>query len=437
MNYFGTDGIRLKDILKLKQIAKKLSYAFKKFEAKNIVIGKDTRKSGNEIEKVFLKNLVKYGINVFRLKIVPTACVAYYTTLLQADYGIVLTASHNPSDVNGIKIFNSKGEKLSTENEHKFEYYIDFVKDEIKDTVRKEIELDLTKTLKGKIKTIKPTKYITLLKNNAPNIKGKKIVIDCANGSSKYIAPKIFKSLGAVVTTIFNGKGSKINENCGAVHPEILSKVVIEKNADIGFAFDGDADRCVCVLSDGTILSGDNLLFALAKHLKVKDVVGTIYSNGALDSKLSDKGIKLHRSNVGDQEVKIKMNEIGTCFGGERSGHFIFSNILPTGDGILSSLKILEINNLKKESYFKKVPFIVINLKSDNKKFDIDKLNKLKCVLIPKLNNNGRIILRESGTEDIIRILVEHKSLTTAKKIAEILKNAHEKEWKICVELLP
>lgn len=428
MNYFGTDGIRLKDTTKLKQIAEKLSYAFKKFDTKNIVIGKDTRKSGNEIEKVFLKNLVKYGINVYRLKIVPTACVAYYTTLLKADFGIVLTASHNPANVNGIKIFNSVGEKLSTKKEEEFEYYIDFAKNEIKNGLQKKLKINKSKTVKGKIKTLKTSEYIELLKSNAPNIRGKKIVIDCANGASKYIAPKLLKSFGAVVTTIFNGSGNKINENCGAVHPEILSKVVREKNADIGFAFDGDADRCVCVLNDGTILSGDNLLFALAKHLKIKDVVGTIYSNGALDSKLKEKGITLHRSNVGDQEVKIKMNEIGASFGGERSGHFIFSNILPTGDGILSSLKILEINNLKKEIYFKKIPSIVINLNSDNKKCDIEKMNKIKCSLETKLKGKGRIILRESGTEDLIRIMVEHKSLSIAKKIAQLFKEAKNKE---------
>lgn len=428
MKYFGTDGIRLKDVEKLKLIAKKLSYAFKKFDAKNIVIGKDTRKSGNELERIFLKNLTGFGINVYRLKIVPTACVAYYTVLLKADYGIVLTASHNPADVNGIKIFNSNGEKLTTKTEQEFEQYIDFPQNEIAGTIQKDLNITKTKTKKGRIIRLKPTRYIKLLKSNGSNMKGKKIVIDCSNGSARKIAPAIFRSLGADIMAIHTKSGKYINENCGAVHPENLADTVIAKKADIGFAFDGDADRCVCVLSSGQILSGDNLLFAMAKHLGVKNAVGTIYSNGALDGKLKSKGITLVRSDVGDQEVKRKMNEINATFGGERSGHFIFSDILPTGDGILTALKILQINEFEKECDFKKIPSVVLNLKSFKKEKDTKKLTALKEELETQMNGDGRIILRASGTEDLIRILVEHKRLSIAKQVAQTLKNAHEKE---------
>lgn len=419
MKYFGTDGIRTNDFKLLDEISKKIAFGLNQIGAKTIIVGKDTRLSGNKIEKTLIKNLTLNGINVFNLKVVPSSCVSLYTKNFNADFGIVITASHNPSDVNGLKFFCKTGEKLEKKIELELEKYIDDFE---------KLNHVTNKIKKGFIKVIKPLDYKKLLKENAPQIKDKIIVLDCANGASKKIAPQIFNKISKKTIVINRGSGKNINKNCGAVHPEKLSETVIKNNADFGFAFDGDADRCVCVLKTGEILSGDNILFALAKSLKVKEVVGTIYCNGSLDKSLQKKGIVLHRSDVGDQEVKSLMNKKMCTFGGERSGHFIFSDIMPTGDGILTALKICSYADFEKQCKFKKMPSVTVNLKTTNKQHDLQLLTLLKNESESLLGSNGRIILRASGTEDLIRILVEHKDIKIAEKIAEILKNAHTKE---------
>lgn len=416
MKYFGTDGIRLESTQELKQIAKQLAFALFKKGAKNIVLGKDSQTSGRKIAKAFSKQAQKFGINIYYLGMVPSACVAYYTVKKQANFGVVITASHNPASMNGIKIFDPNGEKLEPEVEEQLEHYIDT-----------QTQID-TSIKKGKFWRIKPTDYIHLLCANACPLSGKKIVIDCANGAAKKIAPKVFCLLGAKVVAVHTGSGRKINHNCGAVHPQSLAKKVVQTKAHLGFAFDGDADRCVCVLDNGQVLSGDNLLLAISKHIGAKKVVGTIYSNGALDEHLAKCGITLLRSNVGDQEVKKLMKQTNCTFGGERSGHMIFSNILPTGDGILTALQICKIAKLKKASKFKKMPSVVVNLATKDKQKSMQKLEPVKTKYEQQFLNQGRILVRPSGTENLIRILVEHQKISVAKRVAKALTLTHEKE---------
>ncbi len=410
MKYFGTDGIRLNDTHQLIKIAKALSKGLAYLGAKKIVIGRDTRLTGKKIYKAFKKELISNGIFLLNYNVVPTASIAFFTINAEADYGIVITASHSLSDVNGIKIFNAQGEKLSKKEEKKLEKFIDNPpKNDVK--------------AKAKVKNLKSTAYINFLKNNSIDLKDRKIVIDCANGATKKIAPKLFTTLGAKVVKICCGKGNNINSNCGAVHPQELSKTVLKTKSEIGFAFDGDGDRCVCVLSSGKILSGDNILLAVAKHNKLNSVVGTIYANGGLDDELKNNGIKFLRSDVGDSNVAKMMKENNVFFGGECSGHFIFSNLLPTGDGLLTALEILKIKNFEEISKFEKKPSVVINLTTQNKESDLAKLQDIKVKSEKELNGEGRLILRASGTEPLIRILVEHTQIDVAQKIADSIKN--------------
>jgi phosphoglucosamine mutase len=274
-----------------------------------------------------------------------------------------------------------------------------------------------------KITSIDILPYLELLKKHTPNLTGKKIVLDCANGASKYLAKQVFDHTNANIIVLNTKKGKYINKNCGAVHPEALSAEVIKQNADIGFAFDGDADRCVCVLSDGRALSGDNALVGIAKYYKFPQIVGTIYSNGAIERVLKKEDITFHRSNVGDQAVKKLMNKTKCVFGGERSGHFIFSEFLPTGDGMFSALKIATIKNFEKSSQFKKTPTITINFPSKNKKKDLKKLTSLEKKYLSMLGKYGRIIIRPSGTENLIRVLIEHKNIKTVEKVEALLKS--------------
>lgn len=414
MKYFGTDGIRLDDINALIKIAEDITYAFENLEAKNVVVGKDNRPHSQKIAKTLIKNLIKRGINVFYYKTITSPAIAFYTLLHKADFGIVITASHNPASTNGLKFFNSKAEKLDEQTEKLIEGFL-----EQKQSLQKEEFLKP----KGKLKILNCKKYIEFLKNQSINLSGRKIVLDCSNGASGKIAKKFFSSLGAKVKVINAGSGKNINKNCGAVYPEQLAKVVKQSCAEVGFAFDGDADRCVCVLKEGQILSGDNLLLAIGRYFNFKKVVGTILSNGGIEKAFNKSGIEFFRSDVGDQEVYALMKKHNVKFGGERSGHFIFANLLPTGDGLLSALQILKIKNLEKYTKFKKIPYVSENIVSKDKNADLEKLLPIKKQIESDPNFDGRIVLRASGTEPKVRILIEHKNLKQAEKLMQQFLN--------------
>jgi len=250
-----------------------------------------------------------------------------------------------------------------------------------------------------------------------PALNKKTIVLDCANGASKRIAPEIFKKTGGKIFVINTKCEKYINKNCGATAPQMLIDKVKQTNADMGFAFDGDADRCVVVLKGGDLLSGDNVLLGLARGYGFKKVVGTIYSTIAIEKVFNKNKIKFYRSNVGDQQVKKLINKTKSQFGGERSGHMIFAKILPTGDGILTALKIAGCKKFDKLSHFKKLHSASLNLQTQDKTELMNKLEGLLPEFEKKLKNNGRILIRPSGTEQVVRVLIESQR---QKKVEDI-----------------
>lgn len=425
MKYFGTDGIRLQNMEMLEVLTIKGAYALKMLNAKQVVVGYDQRPYGKQLYKTLIKSFSCLGVDVFCAGVVPSACVSYLNTVYKTDFAVMLTASHNPSNINGIKIFNANGEKLTVAQEKKIERLFDELPQNHTFEKLEQVARH-TKIKKGKVKKLSINLYMQLLKQHSPNLKDKTIVLDCANGASKYLAKKVFAQTQANIILLNNKNGRHINDNCGAVYPNQLANEVVKNKANIGFAFDGDADRCVCVLSDGRVISGDNALLGIAKHYKYPQIVGTIYSNGAIDEVLRKDNITFHRSGVGDQAVKKLMNKTKCKFGGERSGHFIFSDLMPTGDGMLSALKIAAIDNFETLCLFDKTPSKTINFATKNKSKDLIALTSMEGKYMPMLGDHGRIIIRPSGTENLIRVLIEHKDLNVVNKIEEMLKKKIE-----------
>lgn len=420
MKYFGTDGIRLEDVSLLNKLAIKTAYALKKMGASKVVVGYDARPNGKKIVKSLMKSFNVLEVDVYFIKIVPSACVSFLTVHNKADFGVMITASHNPSFINGIKIFDNKGEKLTRAKERTIEnLFQELPLDNVEKSILNYAKQSDTKKGKKVVASIKL--YLDTLKLHTPNLKDKKIVLDCANGAAKKIAKLVFEKTEAEVVYLNTNSGKYINQNCGAVFPKMLQQAVLKEKANVGFAFDGDADRCICVLADGSLLSGDNILIAVARYYKFKRVVGTVYSNGAVDETLKQEGVVFFRSKVGDQEVKRLMNKEGCEFGGERSGHFIFSKIMPTGDGLLSALKIASIKDLPKLQHFIKIPSKTINLSTSNKNKLVKKLQLRKSEYMAMLNGEGRVLIRASGTEPSVRVLIEHSDEEVANNIAKLL----------------
>lgn len=420
MKYFGTDGIRLEDMSLLKSLAIKTSYALKRMNANKVVIGYDARPHGKKIVKILIKCLNILGIKTYFLGVVPTACASFSAQKTRADFAVMITASHNPSFVNGIKIFNAKGEKLTKAIERKIESWFNQLPNNFPEKILVDFakENNIKKEKNHKLSNIE---YLRVLALHSPSLKGKKVVLDCANGASKKIAKKVFLKTGAKVFCINRKSGKFINHNCGAVFPNMLKKAVLKHKADIGFAFDGDADRCVCVLSDGTSLSGDNVLVALARYYNFPKIVGTVYSNGGIEQALKQEDITFLRSDVGDQAVKKLMNKEKCSFGGERSGHFIFSEIMATGDGLLSALKIANIKNFEKLQNFKKMPSITFNIPAKNKVKLAKNLIGLNSKFKQLLDDKGRVMIRPSGTEPLVRVLIEHPKQQVIEKIENLI----------------
>jgi len=351
LELFGTDGVRGEagkkvSAISVMRLAMAAGIYFKQFSKTNkILVGKDTRRSGYMIENAIVSGLTAVGFDVIQIGPMPTPAIAFLTASMRCDAGIMITASHNPFHDNGIKFFDCFGNKLNREKEEEIE---DIFKDDV--LVEK---AQVTGKKIGKSKRIDDVigRYIVHIKNSFPasiSLKDKRIVIDCANGAGYIVAPTILEELGAEIVVIGNKPdGFNINEGCGAMHPENLGKVVLDKRADVGLALDGDADRLVMVDEKGELIDGDKLMGVLAVYakkqgtLKGEGMVATVMSNQGLDEYLSNEGLTLHRSAVGDKNVVAMMQDKNINFGGEQSGHIIFSDYAKTGDGISSALQAL------------------------------------------------------------------------------------------------
>jgi len=438
MKLFGTDGVRGKAGEFLTPfLAMKVAMAFGECLPKKtgkILVGKDTRRSGYMIENAIVSGLTAIGYDVIQIGPMPTPAVAFLTEDMRCDGGIMISASHNPYYDNGIKFFDSFGNKLSQELEQTI--HNRYFQNEFNLKTGKEI---------GKSKRIDDVigRYIVHIKASFPkhvNLNGMRIVLDTANGAAYKVAPTIFSELGAEVITI-NDKpdGYNINQNAGAMHPEFLAKKVVEYRADIGFALDGDADRLVVVDERGEIINGDKLLGALAyylyknKKLKNNAIVVTVMSNGALEDFLKRYGIKVYRSAVGDKHVLEVMKEKNLNFGGEQSGHIIFSDFAKTGDGLVSALQavayMIECKKSASEAFnlFELYPQIQANLNVTSKP-PLEKIDGIKELFDEIAKNGYRHLVRYSGTENKLRLLVEGENEHKAKEFLEKLKTFFSKK---------
>ena len=428
---FGTDGVRGKAGEFITPfLAIKLAMSFGEIIPKKtgkILVGKDTRRSGYMIENALVSGLTAIGFDVIQVGPMPTPAVAFLTEDMRCDGGIMISASHNPYYDNGIKFFDSEGNKLSETIEEKIEerYF------------KNNFDLKTDKEI-GKSKRIDDVigRYIVHIKSSFPkqlNLNGIRIVIDTANGAAYKVAPTIFSELGADVITINNEpNGFNINQNAGAMHPEILAAKVKEYRADIGFALDGDADRLVVIDEKGEIVQGDKLIGALAvylkeqKKLKNNAIAVTVMSNGALEDFLKKYGIKVYRSAVGDKYVLEIMKKYDLNFGGEQSGHIIFSDYAKTGDGLVSALQTIAyvIKSGKKASealnLFELYPQVQTNIQV-SEKIPLEKIDGVKEMLDSVEKEGYRHLVRYSGTENKLRLLVEGSDNKKARELLDKL----------------
>ena len=435
--YFGTDGIRgtvnteningekffkfglaagtyFKNLKKKKQIA---------------IIAKDTRLSGYTLEPALVSGLTSAGMHIFTLGPLPTNGLAMLTKKMKANMGIMITASHNPFYDNGLKLFGPDGLKLSDKIEKKIEHLID----------SKTITHLSEPNILGRVKRLEDgnDRYLKIIRKNFPknfNLKGVKIVVDCANGAGYKSAPKILTDLGAKVFTIgVNPNGLNINYKCGSTHPEIIKKYVKKYKANIGIALDGDADRVIMCDENSQIIDGDQIIAMIAKRWKKKNilkggVVGTLMSNYGLEKFFLKEKIKFIRSNVGDRYVKEAMKKNKFNLGGEQSGHIILGKFATTGDGLLVALETLFALRKGKSAskifkVYDSVPQKLLNIKVKNKKI----INSTKCRKAIKLANSlikgkGRLLVRSSGTEPKIRIMCESFNYPLINKCINIIK---------------
>ena len=443
MNIFGTDGVRGKvnewpmtaELVQKLAISAGSIYLGKGGSNLNrVVIGKDTRLSGYMLEPALVSGFTSMGMDCLTLGPIPTPGVSRLTRSFRADLGVMISASHNPSEDNGIKLFGPDGLKLS-----------DNMENQISKLINKNIKLANPNSL-GRVKRLEDAvgRYIEAVKsciNKEQRLEGIKIVVDCANGAAYKAAPQALFELGAEVIPIaIEPNGFNINKDCGAVYPNKMSKEVVAHNANIGIAFDGDADRLIMSDEKGNIVDGDQLLAILAIKmqrdglLKNNTVVGTTMTNHAFDLWLNNIGIKLMRADVGDRYISEAINQFNFSLGGEPSGHILIPHLSKTGDALMNALIILcEFVKEKKSSskFFNKfnpIPQIIHNIKGyGNNILENDEIKAKITTIIQSVQNEARIIVRPSGTEKIIRIMVEsnNKELikTTINKVESLLMN--------------
>ena len=438
---FGTDGVR--GVANLEpmtseiamQLGRAAAHLFMRRAGRHqVVIGKDTRLSGYMLESALTSGICSMGVDVLLVGPMPTPAIAFLTRSLRADAGVVISASHNPYQDNGIKFFSNEGFKLPDEVEARIEQLI--VSDEIK-------HLRPTADAIGKAYRIGDAegRYIEFVKRSVPrdlDFQGIKLVVDCANGAAYKVAPTVLRELGAEIEVIANTPdGMNINDTCGAVHPERLQDAVRRHGAHLGIALDGDADRAIFVCEQGEIVDGDHVMAALGLDLHAQGrlasqtVVGTVMSNFGLELAMKKAGIQLMRTPVGDRYLMERMLADGYNFGGEQSGHFIFLDHNTTGDGLISALQILSLMKRtgKPLSELAKamtaVPQILLNVKVKHKP-DLNQIPDIQQAIKTAeatLNGSGRVLVRYSGTETLLRIMVEGERDSTIREVADHLAN--------------
>lgn len=419
--YFGTDGFRgeANEVLTVEhafKVGRYLGWYYGQEHKARVVIGKDTRRSSYMFEYALAAGLTASGADAYLLHVTTTPSVSYVTRTEDFDCGIMISASHNPFYDNGIKIINGKGHKMEAEVEEKIEAYIDGETGELplakKEAIGRTIDYAAGRN-----------RYIGHLISLATrSFKDMRIGLDCANGSAFAIAKSVYDALGAKTYVINNEPdGTNINTNCGSTHIEVLQEYVKEKQLDIAFAFDGDADRCIAVDENGKVVDGDLILYVCGKYLKEQGrlegdtIVTTIMSNLGLYKACDKVGIKYEKTAVGDKYVYENMMKNNFCLGGEQSGHIIFSKHATTGDGILTSLMVMEVVMEKKQSLAKLTeevkiyPQLLKNVRVADKKTARENPKVVQTVdaVTEALGDDGRILVRESGTEPVIRVMVE------------------------------
>lgn len=443
MKYFGTDGFRGEANQDLTlyhaiKIGRFLGYYFNKEKNGNgkIVIGKDTRRSSYMFEDALSAGITSSGSDAYLLHVTTTPSVSYVVRSEDFDCGVMITASHNPYHDNGIKIINSDGEKMDDEFLQKLEEYIDA---DIKD-----IDLKIGEEIGRTHDFVGGRNRYTafLIQTVSKSFKGKKVGLDCANGAASSIVKSVYDALGAETYVINNNPdGFNINVDCGSTHIEVLQKYVKENKLDCGFAYDGDADRCIAVDENGEVVDGDAILYICGKHMKEEGylesntIVTTIMSNIGLYKALDKIGINYSKTKVGDKYVHIEMSENGYELGGEQSGHIIFSKYANTGDGILTSLRLMEamIDNKTSLSELRRdlkiYPQVLKNVRVNDKKAVLNDEN-IKNIIEKEsesLKDTGRILVRESGTEPLIRVMAEAETEEIADKKVNNIVEAIEK----------
>lgn len=421
--YFGTDGIRGVANLELTaelayKAGRALGFSLKEKEAPKVFVGRDTRRSGTLLEDAFSAGLQTMGVDVWSLGILPTPGVAYLTRMHRASAGVVISASHNPGEYNGIKIFSTDGFKLTDEEEELLERRMD-------DGV--DIHLNGIGEFVG-VRThasdVQGEYLEHLLRLFRTDLSGYKVALDCGSGALYELAPTLFRKLGAdVVAVNTDFDGMDINKGTGSTNPEVISKLVLDSGADVGFSFDGDGDRVISVDELGKVMDGDHYLAACGSHLYRESklnggaVVGTVMTNMGLDLFFRDLNIEVKKTKVGDRYILEEMRKNGFNFGGEQSGHIIFLDHNTTGDGLAAAaylMKVMKETGDKMSALnglMSNVPQVLVNarVKNENKKkfaeneeiaFEIDKIEK-------KFNGRGRVVIRPSGTEPLVRIMIE------------------------------
>ena len=438
--YFGTDGFRgeANEVLTVEhafKVGRFLGWYYGQEHQAKIVIGKDTRRSSYMFEYALAAGLTASGANAHLLHVTTTPSVAYVTRTEGFDCGIMISASHNPYYDNGIKVINGKGHKLEAEVEEKIEAYIDGEIGELplakKDHIGRTIDY-----VAGR------NRYIGYLISLATrSFEGVKVGLDCSNGSSFNIAKSIYDTLGAETYAInCEPNGTNINNNCGSTHIEVLQNYVREHKLDVGFAYDGDADRCIAVDEKGNVVDGDLILYVCGKYLKENGrlngdtIVTTVMSNLGLYKACDKIGMKYEKTAVGDKYVNENMVKNGFCLGGEQSGHIIFSKYATTGDGILTSLMIMEVILEKKMSLSKLTeevkiyPQLLENVRVADKKAVAENaaVDQSVKAVAEALGDDGRILVRESGTEPLIRVMVEASTdelcAKYVKQVVDVIK---------------
>jgi phosphoglucosamine mutase len=440
--YFGTDGIRGRvGVWPITpEFVLKLGWAVGKVLARQgngkVLIGKDTRISGYMFESVLESGLSAAGIDTHLLGPMPTPAIAYLTRTLRAQAGIVISASHNPYYDNGIKFFSAQGTKLP---------------DELELAIEEQLEQPMTTVDSAELgKAIRivdaPGRYIEFCKSTVASdiiLNGLKIVVDCAHGAAYHVAPAVFRELGAEVIELgVEPNGLNINLDCGATHPEILRQQVLERQADLGIALDGDGDRVVMIDNQGHVLGGDELLYIIVKHKKSQGifkggVIGTLMSNLGFEQALVQLGLEFVRVPVGDRYIISELNQRQWHLGGEPSGHIVCREMTSTGDGIITALQVLAAMCHQKQSLAEIrfgltiYPQVLLNIKVDQQhphSLERPAIKKAITEAEIALGSRGRVLLRPSGTEPLIRVMVEGESEEVVRRLAEQLANVVKTE---------